>query len=58
MIVSKQPGFRVEAIKVDVTLQESVDLAFKNMVDCFKRIDHCVTCPDVCFDSLLTFIVH
>ncbi len=52
---SKQPGFRAEAVEVDVQLQESVDLAFKQMVDSFGRIDYCVTCAGVWFDGLQLF---
>ncbi|KAJ2984633.1 hypothetical protein NUW58_g5956 [Xylaria curta] len=44
---AKQAGFRAEAIEVDVRLQESVDAAFKKMVESFGRIDYCVTCAGV-----------
>ncbi|KAI8946180.1 NAD(P)-binding protein [Xylaria longipes] len=44
---SKQPGFRAEAVEVDVQLQDSVDLAFKQMVESFGRIDYCITCAGV-----------
>ncbi|KAI1826124.1 NAD(P)-binding protein [Xylaria intraflava] len=44
---SKRPGFRAEAVQVDVRLQESVDAAFRRMVESFGRIDYCVTCAGV-----------
>ncbi|CAJ2513206.1 Uu.00g013250.m01.CDS01 [Anthostomella pinea] len=44
---SKQRGFRVEAVAVDVTYQESVESVVKQMVDSFGRIDYCVTCAGV-----------
>ncbi|EMR70829.1 putative 2- -hydroxypropyl- dehydrogenase protein [Eutypa lata UCREL1] len=40
-------NFRVEAIAVDVTLEESVGAVMKEMVDSFQRIDYCVTCAGV-----------
>ncbi|KAI0189871.1 NAD(P)-binding protein [Astrocystis sublimbata] len=45
--MSKQPGFRAQAVEVDVQFQESVDLAFKQMTESFGRIDYCVTCAGV-----------
>ncbi|KAI0475609.1 NAD(P)-binding protein [Xylariaceae sp. FL0804] len=44
---SKQPGFRAEAVRIDVTSQESVDSAFKQMVETFERIDYCVNCAGI-----------
>ncbi|KAI0115991.1 NAD(P)-binding protein [Nemania sp. FL0031] len=43
MAILKQPGYRVEAVAMDVTDQESVESAFKKTVDSFGRIDYCVT---------------
>ncbi|KAH9897464.1 hypothetical protein F4778DRAFT_236172 [Xylariomycetidae sp. FL2044] len=45
--MSKQPGPHIEVAQVDVTLQESVESAFKLMVDAFGRIDYCVTCAGI-----------
>ncbi|KAI2627608.1 NAD(P)-binding protein [Hypoxylon sp. NC1633] len=39
--------FRVEAVHVDVTVQESVQSVMKHMVDSFGRIDYCVICAGV-----------
>ncbi|KAI1747018.1 NAD(P)-binding protein [Xylaria castorea] len=41
---AKSPGFQAEAVEVDVQLQESVDSAFKQIVESFRRIDYYVTC--------------
>ncbi|KAI1269308.1 NAD(P)-binding protein [Xylariaceae sp. FL1019] len=38
-----QPELRVEAVHVDATILESVEAAFKQMVDAFGRFDYCVT---------------
>ena len=49
---SKQAEFRAEAVQVDIRLQESVQSAFKHMVDSFGRIDYCVTTAGVCVPFL------
>ena len=49
MAASKQPGFRVQTVAVDIAVQESVESAFKQMVDSFGRIDYCVSCVGVSF---------
>ena len=54
---SKQPGLRVETMSVDVTVQESVELAFQKAVDSFGRVDYCVTCAGVSYGVLLIFII-
>lgn len=40
-------NFRVEAVSVDITIEESVQSAIKQMVDSFGRIDYCVICAGV-----------
>lgn len=56
MAMSNQPGFRVETASVDVTVEESVESAFKQMIDSFGRIDYCVTCVGVSLGVLLVLI--
>ncbi|KAI0193514.1 NAD(P)-binding protein [Astrocystis sublimbata] len=44
---SQHQEFRAEAIEVDVQHQTSVDTAFQQMIEIFRRIDYCVTCAGV-----------
>ncbi|GAW26449.1 putative NAD -binding protein [Rosellinia necatrix] len=43
MAILKQSDYRVEAVVMDVTDQESIESAFKKTADSFGRIDYCVT---------------
>jgi hypothetical protein len=45
--VATAPGFRAEAIHIDVTKEDSVEQATSFMVETFGRIDYCVTCAGV-----------
>jgi NAD(P)-dependent dehydrogenase (short-subunit alcohol dehydrogenase family) len=41
------PGFRAEAVHVDVTVEESVSKAVSHTVKQFGRIDYCINCAGV-----------
>ncbi|KAI1412629.1 NAD(P)-binding protein [Hypoxylon sp. FL1857] len=45
--VASNPGFKAEAVHIDVTLEESVGLATAHASKTFGRIDYCVTCAGI-----------
>ncbi|KAI1142780.1 NAD(P)-binding protein [Hypoxylon sp. FL0543] len=45
--VASNPGFKAEAVHMDVTSEESVDLATGHTSKAFGRIDYCVTCAGI-----------
>lgn len=60
--VATNSSFRAEAVKIDVTDEESVRDYFKRAVELFERIDYVVSCvgvrdspPSSAFTSLFTF---
>ena len=47
LAVATNSQFRAEAVKVDVTKEQSVRGIFERMVDVFGRVDYCVNCAGV-----------
>jgi NAD(P)-dependent dehydrogenase (short-subunit alcohol dehydrogenase family) len=45
--VATAVNFRVETLHIDITQEESVEMATKYMVETFGRIDYCVNCAGV-----------
>ncbi len=50
---STTPHFSVEAIQVDVAVEESVKVAASRMTALFPRIDYCVNCAGVSADDTI-----
>ncbi|KAK0622033.1 hypothetical protein B0T17DRAFT_609007 [Bombardia bombarda] len=46
-VAAAAPGVRIEAIRIDITQQPSVDEVTSYMVREFKRIDYCVNCAGI-----------
>lgn len=45
--VATSVDVRVETLHIDITQEESVEMATKYMVETFGRIDYCVNCAGV-----------
>lgn len=45
--VAAANNFRAESLQIDITQEESVEMATKCMVKAFGRIDYCINCAGV-----------
>ncbi|KAK8108434.1 hypothetical protein PG984_014235 [Apiospora sp. TS-2023a] len=50
--VATNPKFRAEALRVDVTVQDSLDSVFQHVTTSIGRIDYCVTCAGCAFKTV------
>lgn len=47
---ARHPNFRAEAIKIDVSIEESVKAVVAHTVEAFGRIDYAIHCAGVSLD--------